>query len=63
MGNECSATTAQADRKTWYSLYKDAESTYEIDTSANDESSESLYSGKSDELDDELSSEEIQQIV
>ena len=59
MGNECSsnAVSQQAPR-TWYSLYKDAESTYEIDTRANDESSESLYSGKSDDLDDESSSDD-----
>ena len=57
MGNECSsrAVSEQAPR-TWYELYKDAESTYEIDTSANDESTESLYLGTFDDSDDEISS-------
>ena len=53
MGNEsCSQ------RRTWYELYREAESTYELDTSANEESIDSLYSGESD-LDDEMSADDV----
>ena len=45
-------------RRTWYELYREAESTYEFDTSANEESIDSLYSGSSD-LDDELSADNV----
>ena len=40
----------------WHSLYKEAESTYELDTSTN-ESDDSLFSAGSDECDDELDDE------
>ena len=42
----------------WHSLYKEAESTYELDTSGN-ESDESLFSARSDddECDDESDEE------
>ena len=51
MGNEVSSTGGS-----WHSLYKEAESTYELDTSTN-ESDESLFSAESDECDDESDDE------
>ena len=53
MGNESSSQ-----RRTWYELYREAESTYELDTSANEDSIDSLYSGESD-LDDEISADDV----